>query len=248
MSERLGQSRTPSDVEVLRAAVNEALNGVHVALPGKVESYDSLLQKADVKPLVKHPVVYRDGTTDLDELPIIRGVPLVFPRAGGFFLSLPVAKGDTVLLVFCERSLDEWMFSTGDVDVDPDDTRKHDISDAVAIPGLFPFAKALKPTDSSGTDMKMGREFNGIQLAFTQTGEAKISFQGDAASSATIAEFLQTWWNAALVGVKALIDTHVHLAAGSPTGAPINATTLLPVVLPVFPTSAISSKVKIPST
>ena len=110
---RMGQTRSPDLAEVLRAAVFQGLADTHTAMPGRVEKYDSQRQKADVKPLLKRTVVNLDGTELSEELPVIPDVPVVFPRAGGFFISLPIKKGDFVLLVFCERSIDNYTAGQG---------------------------------------------------------------------------------------------------------------------------------------
>ena len=146
----VGQSRTPELAEVVKAAIAEGFSGLHVAMPGKVEKYDPILQKADVKPLIQRPVVARDGTESLEPLPVIPEVPVCFPRGGGFFCSFPLAKGDNVLLVFCDLSTDAFAYSTGSVDTDPVDLRQHDLTDAVAIPGFYPFPKAIKSLIGEG--------------------------------------------------------------------------------------------------
>lgn len=59
-------------------------------------------------------------------------------------LALPVAVGDTGLLIFSDRSLDVWL-ATGGI-VDPGDDRRHALSDAVFVPGLRPFSSPLVTT------------------------------------------------------------------------------------------------------
>jgi len=120
--------------EPLLRAIERTMVEMRVSLPARVEQYDETKQRADVKPLLNRR--YADG--EEAELPVIAGVPLVWPRAGGAAMTMPVAKGDGVLLVFADRSIDRWLADGGQVT--PDDPRTHDLSDAVAIPGLVPFA------------------------------------------------------------------------------------------------------------
>ncbi len=132
--------------EPLLRAIERAMIEMRVSLPARVEKYDETKQRADVKPLLNRR--YADG--EEAELPVIAGVPVVWPRAGGAAMTMPVAKGDGVLLVFADRSIDRWLANGGQVT--PDDPRTHDLSDAVAIPGLAPFAdlgKAGPTPDSS---------------------------------------------------------------------------------------------------
>ena len=120
--------------EPLRAAVESVMSELHVCLPGRIERYDHTEQRAEVKPLLRRN--YRDG--DEPDMPVIADVPVIWPRAGGASLTMPVQAGDGVLLVFADRSIDRWLAQGGEVT--PNDRRKHDLSDCVAIPGLVPFA------------------------------------------------------------------------------------------------------------
>lgn len=122
---------------------------IYCALPASIVAYSPATQRADVKPQLKHTV--RDALENkelVEDLPILCDVPIMFQRFGGFMLTMPVAVGDTVLLVFTDRSIDKWKTNGGNVD--PIDLRAHDISDAVAIPGLYPGPAALPATLTTG--------------------------------------------------------------------------------------------------
>lgn len=183
MNERLGNSRTPSLVEVIRAALDYALADVHVAMPGRVVKYEAALQAADVQPLLKRTTINDDASEEVEEIPVLPRVPVVFPRAGGYFLSFPVVPGDSVLLVFNDRSIDNYSASSGAAPVDPVDLRKHDISDAVALVGFGPFAKAIKGDVSSGA--VFGKEGGAQVRAKGQTIE--ITTAGASAASDFVA-------------------------------------------------------------
>lgn len=126
--------QTPSLAEVFSNFRESLMADLRVALPARVERYDSATQLVDVQPLLKESVAQEDGTTAAVRLPMITNVPVVFPGAGGMRITFPVAVGDTVLLVFADRSLDVWQTHGGETA--PDDARRHHLTDAVAIPGL----------------------------------------------------------------------------------------------------------------
>lgn len=121
--------------DAIRQSILYNLNNVHTALPASIISYDYQKQKAVVQPLLNKS--WADGTNT--PMPIINNVPVIFPRAGGASLVFPVVEGDTCLLIFLERSTDLWKTVGGQVT--PDDQRKFDLSDAIAIMGLFPFSE-----------------------------------------------------------------------------------------------------------
>jgi hypothetical protein len=159
---RYGASQSPTQTELIERFVENALEQVFVATPGIVQSYDPAKRVADVKPGLKHTTVTADGEEIIESLPVIPNVPVVMPRAGKFFIHLPLAKGDTVLLVFCDRSIEKFMYSAGK-EVDPVDLRLHDLSDAVAIPGFYPVTKPL--TDVLTDGAAIGKE-KGTQVRF----------------------------------------------------------------------------------
>lgn len=125
-------TENPTLDQVLSRAINHRLMDVHTALPARVERYDPAKQEADVQPLIRRR--YRDDTEEA--LPMVTGVPVVWPRTEKAIISLPLAKGDTVLVLFSERSLDEWVASGGQTT--PADNRRHALTDGIAVPGLYP--------------------------------------------------------------------------------------------------------------
>ena len=151
--------------EPLLRAVDQALTDIRVCLPARIESYDHTTQRAEVTPLLRR--AYVDGETD--SMPVIAGVPVVWPRSGGASLTMPVRRGDGVMLVFSDRSLDRWLVQGGEVT--PDDRRKHDLSDAIAIPGLYSFADQ-SPQDNND-DVLL--QYAGSSLRMKADGDIEIT-------------------------------------------------------------------------
>lgn len=159
-------SQTPKLEEVIEMAIDERLDQVYTAMPGRVEDYDAQLQSVSVKPLVRYEHIGEDGGRYADSLPVVGGVPVVFPGAGAFSITFPIEPGTTGLLVFANCSLDQWL-SLGD-EVNPASDRRHSIADAVFIPGLRPFASPIggdtgtPPSTTAmvltGSDVRIGGE------------------------------------------------------------------------------------------
>ena len=148
MSDALSFARILSD------AVNSRLAEVHTAMPGRVESYDKATQRADIKPLLKRAQRDVDGNEmTVESLPVIAGVPVMFPRAGDYFISLPLAKGNTGLLIFSERNIDQWIAKGGEVD--PRDLRLFPLDGAAFYPGLW--ADGAKLSDADGSNIVVGK-------------------------------------------------------------------------------------------
>lgn len=147
-------SRSPTFPEVLQLALRQGLAEVHTSMPGRVEKYDEATQLVDVQPLVQQRIVKEDGTIELVSYAVIRSVPLMFPGANGFRTTYPVTNGDEVELSFAECSLEVWKANGGIVD--PKDSRRFHISDAVAKLGLHskktPWTGASKDAMTLGAD------------------------------------------------------------------------------------------------
>lgn len=172
--------RQASLAEVIRTGINAALLELRTALPGTIESYDEATQLASVRLGIRRQYETEDGSIESVEIPKLVDVPVVFPRAGGFALTFPVAAGDGCLVVFCERDIGGWM-ETGRVQ-DPVTRRRHDYSDAVAFVGLSAKPNALS---SAATDAVELRSADGAtRIALDDTGT--ITVESDAAGGISI--------------------------------------------------------------
>lgn len=155
------QARTPELADIIRQAIEDRLAEVHVMLPGRIDAYDNNLQKADVEPLIRRVQLTVDGEIN-EALPIVPNVPVVWPRAGGFKITMPVQPGDRCMLVFCERSIEAYQIGQGRKgssaliqQTDPDTFDMHGLTDPVAVMGWYNDAEALSPAPDS-SDMVLG--------------------------------------------------------------------------------------------
>ena len=187
--------------DAMRQAVLFQLYDVHTALPGQIVSYDYTTQKAVIQPCLKKS--YLDGTTQ--EMPILNNVPVIFPRAGEASLTFPVVPGDTCLLLFIERSTDLWK-SVGGI-VAPNDPRKFDLSDAVAIMGLMPFTE--NSLSDNNEDVLL--TYKGSNIRIKASGDIQIEAASKVAIGNTSAEVLDI-----VSSILGILTTSVTTAPGSP--------------------------------
>tara|TARA_R110000823_G_scaffold261418_10_gene382198 strand:- start:4956 stop:5714 length:759 start_codon:yes stop_codon:yes gene_type:complete len=144
--------------EGVRSYIYSDRSMLNVSIPAVIETYNPSTQKCVCTPLVNHnrTALAEVGNGTSVPYPTIVDVPVIFPASNLSCITFPLNKGDTVLLVFSQRSLDNWLSTTEATQINPQDTRRHDLSDAVAIPGLFSFPRApndpLKHTLIHDTD------------------------------------------------------------------------------------------------
>lgn len=138
---------TPENPDLIQEAIKSALLNMFVACPGIVQKYYDAKRTVDVAPATRRIVPLADGTFTTEDVPVIQNVPILAYGSPNTTIEILLARGDTVLLVFCDYSFAAWR-STGGVS-DPLDTRKHGPSYPVAIPWFRPKGKASANAPSS---------------------------------------------------------------------------------------------------
>src|SRR5271169_353980 len=166
--------------DAIRNGVLYQLLNVHTAFPGKILSFDFIKRSASIQPQINKS--YTDGT--IQPLPILNNVPIIFPFASGSSISFPINAGDYCLVVSCERAIDYWL-TTG-IQSAPEDPRKFDLSDSVAIMGLLPFSDS-NPLPNN-TDFRIS--YKGSNILIDQNGNVKIETSNTVAIGNSTTEVL----------------------------------------------------------
>jgi len=160
--------------EALSSALDGAQAKIWTAMPGIVAAVNLTAQTVSVQPTIRGSVNKQDGSSESVTLPLLVDVPLVFPRAGGFALTFPVAVGDEVLVVFGCRAIDSWWQSGGIGE--PVEARMHDLSDGFAIPGPTSQPKRLQNVSASNAQLRT--EDGTAFLEITPGGQINITAPG----------------------------------------------------------------------
>ena len=196
-------AQTPNELkDVISGWLDDREDAIHTALPGMVVSYDAATNRASVQPAGRKKLF--DGRAL--PYPIIHHVPVVFPmgmngRAG---VTFPIQAGDGCLLVFAESQLDDYL-SGGD----SDDIRRHDLNDAMCIPGLYSGSAPSNRFHPSDTCL-----FHGGSLITLNEGQ----FSGTLGDGTTF-----SFGGGDLVVNGISLTKHVHggvMSGGSKTGKP----------------------------
>lgn len=143
--------------DILKKSFNSFIGNMHTALPGRIESYIPAQKKANVKPLIKKKI----NNLQILPLPVITNVPVVFPGTNNAVLSFPLNPGDGCLIIFSERSMERFLSSVGE-DVEPQDPRRFSLTDAICIPGLFPFPQPGKT--GTGTSVELLNDIGFVDI------------------------------------------------------------------------------------
>jgi len=143
----------PEWPELLRAVQEHLAARIHTCLPGIVRSYDVATQTATVELAVQLL-----GNT----VPPLPEVPVMWPGGAAGHLHVPLAAGDTVMVLFSEEDFSGW-WGTGSISA-PRVLARHGLH-ALAIPGLRRAAAALAVTGGHVTLAASGAVHLGSDVA-----------------------------------------------------------------------------------
>lgn len=193
----------PELSEVVQSIAQASVDRVNVALPARVIVFDPATLQVKAQPVVQ--LLDRDG--NLRAMPVIGGVPVHYPGGAGFTIVYPIAPGDIVTLLFCSQSIEDWLASGTDA-VPPGSSRRHSLSDAIAIPGLTPFTVPNPLADP--VDMLIGSVAAHIRIKQLPS-EVLV---GDSTATSPAAKGDVTQDN--LQEIVDVYNTHTHANPGVP--------------------------------
>lgn len=171
-SYRGSKANRPEPEDVASYASEDERGDIWTNLPGRIKSFDTASQTATVEVMYKPK---HNGKAVA--MPDLLEVPVVFPRGGGGAITFPVKVGDGVQLSFQSRNMDNW-FEKGDAQ-ESATSRMHDLSDAVAHPGLEPGTKKLANFDNANIQIRSEDGTNAFTFDPT-SGKFKMTGAGGA--------------------------------------------------------------------
>lgn len=165
-----------SEEEQQRAAAFNNAAQLRVAIPGIVESFDAEKQTVSVQPAITENIQVGEEAAKATQLPVLTDIPICFPRAGGYCLTLPIKKGDECLLIFADMCMDGWWQSGGVQD--QMETRRHDLSDAFAIIGTT--SQPRKVSGYSADKLQMRTDDSSVIVELDKGGSSvNVRASGD---------------------------------------------------------------------
>jgi hypothetical protein len=187
------QEERISIAKLIKDALRSELMRTYICQPARVISYDADTQKASIELMIKKQYVYNDenGTSR----PVLEDVPVFNLRGddGNRFIHFPVEKDDLGTAFFCDRSLEVYLGGDGSKAQLPNDTRIHDISDAIFFAGVVPFAKALANVNNNDII------FKNSDLLMKLKKDGKISIANSSNELIAVIDELANWLKTAKV-------------------------------------------------
>lgn len=116
--------------DLLDELKNEIFSSLNCIQIGKIESVNFNEQTVEVKIQVKRRV----GVNEIKDYPLLVDCPFIILQGSKSFIGMPIDKGDICLILFNDRCIDTW-WDSGNI-AEPLTTRKHSLSDGIALIGL----------------------------------------------------------------------------------------------------------------
>jgi hypothetical protein len=205
----------------MRSVIDRAVGDIHTCCPGIIDSFDATSQTVQVKPAIQK-LFFPDGEdARWVELPPLVDVPIINLSGAGYILTFPVHSGDQCLLLFAERAIDNW-FEQG-TSSEPNDARRHSLSDAFALVGIRPRSEAVESYNENDVELRSSDGSIKIQMS---GGEIKlvaptVRIEGQLSVSGSVTA------QGDVVAGSISLQGHTHLVTGVQTG-PGTVTTQVP--------------------
>ena len=164
--------------DVLQAFRREIFSSLKCSIPGIIQSFDSDKQTATIQVAMQAAV-----GAEVKDYPLLVDCPVVVLGGGPAFISFPINKGDSCLVLFADRALDNW-YSTGNV-VPPAQQRQHSLADGIALVGIRNLANALSNYDATGIGLN-GPAVNVTGNLNVATGATDVFTTSDGATVTVI--------------------------------------------------------------
>lgn len=134
-----------NSADAMKTAINRQLIALRTCIPAVADSEpykNGTVWVIDAIPAVQ-TIQEKDGEREYVDVPKISKIPIVLPGCEnlGLSITMPIYRGDDVVLLISDRSLDFWQ-AGGKIQRPADETeiRHHDLSDALCIPNALTIA------------------------------------------------------------------------------------------------------------
>lgn len=140
----------PDLLTLMELKIQDTLRSLNCHQVGTIQSFNAAKQTATVSLNIKLTVA-----GSVKEYPLLVDVPVFVLGGGDRVVTIPIRKGDTCLILFNDRDMDNW-FATGAPAI-PSSGRLHDLSDGLALVGFRSAANPVANYSSQDAEVRNGQ-------------------------------------------------------------------------------------------
>ena len=137
---------------------------------GTITSFDPATQTASVQIAMNF-----ETQTQTYRYPLLTDCPVFVLSGGGGCITMPIAAGDSCLVLFNDRYIDDW-FATG-IESTPSSNRTHSLSDGLVLVGFRNLSNTISGYNSSELQIR-----NGPGRITIAANDGKLSMSNDLGS------------------------------------------------------------------
>ena len=208
------ETRGIEETAQLREAIDQILSGMNTCIPGKILAFHGT--SVDVQPAIQLRVNL-DGKQSFMDLPKIVNAPIVVPGdpVGGFFFTAPVVVGAPCLILFSQRSIDNW-FVKGDIAAPENaiSARHHSMTDAIVMLAPIPLPNAVLNWQQDGCELR-----NGLRTSFVKVRDTDVTLFNNGAALTLTGTGLESSEDMTAGTISLMHHTHPDPVSGN-TGEP----------------------------
>lgn len=149
MANNIQQANEPTLASVLKLHKEDILYSINCHQIGEIVSFNPSTQTAEVQ--IK---MLRMMNGELKQYPVLVDCPCVVLSGGNGRLTMPISAGDSCLVFFNDRDIDNWY--SGGQSVAPRTERKHNFADAIALVGIRNRQNQITDYLNDGVELKHG--------------------------------------------------------------------------------------------
>ena len=204
------RSNEPDLQDVIDGSIEDLLYSFNCHRVGVIESFNALEQTATIRMVDKGVLINANGET-LIEYPPLVDCPIFVNKGTNGGLTIPINNGDTCLILFNDRDLDNWLVDG--LTQRPNTLRAHTLSDAIAIVGIRNQINKIGDYNNEATELNYLS--NKISLDTT-----KISLLNSSGGSIVLGDKLEL--KNTTENLKDLIDELITIVTNLKTVDPIS--------------------------
>lgn len=201
--------------EGLRLALEGNQSGLWTAMPAIVQSVDLTKMTIVAQLAIQGRYEDQQGNIQWVNISKVSDVPIVFPSAGGFTITMPIAAGDEVLVIFASRCIDAW-WQSGGYSNKPLEFRMHDLSDGFAIPGPRSIPRVVPAI--SATDLQIRNDAGTTYISITAGGVIKLTSPSGVTITGDVNVTGKVTATGEVTGNSIPLSTHKHTGVTTGTG------------------------------
>jgi len=137
-----GPVAQPSTQDILNSVISQVSTSTNCVQIGTIQSYDP--ESCTVEVSINFKAELSDGR--IFDYPLLVDCPVVFLTGGSSYVSMPIETGDTCVVLFNDRDMDNWWYD-GSVTV-PSSARVHSLADGMALVGVRSQANKITLKDN----------------------------------------------------------------------------------------------------